>query len=137
MFDFLFSLLFDNANITLFFICQAKNKKIFILHIAENQHFIKKVKKFFIGAPKIPYFFHAKTSPAAKFSISGNIYYYLLLSYTFTLSSIYFHHLYIFTFILSYILLLSYYLYIHHLITILYVYYLICLLYFHFTFLRI
>ena len=68
MFDFcLFSLLFDNANITLFFICQAKNKKIFMLHIAENQHFIKKVKIFFIIAPKIPHFFTPKQRRPQKF----------------------------------------------------------------------
>ena len=92
MFDFcLFSLLFDNANIQLYFHLSSKNKKIFILHIAENQHFIKKVKNFFIRAPKIPHFFTPKQhrpqifqNPATEINIILSLLYILLLYLLYT-----------------------------------------------------
>ena len=44
-----------------------------MLYVVKNQRFIKKVKNFFHYSPKNTLFFHAKTAPAAKFLISGNI----------------------------------------------------------------
>ena len=128
MFDFLFSL-FDNANIQLYFHLSSKNKKIFMLYVVKNQHFIKKVKKFFIRAPKIPHFFTPKQRQPQKFqnpAIQINIIL-SLLSYSFTLSSIYFHNLYIFS--------LYYCIFFYFLITCIFIilYYLICLLSYMFT----
>ena len=136
-FDFVVSILFsfclfDNANITLFFICQAKNKKIFILYVVKNQRFTKKVKKFFIRAPKIPHFFTPKQQQPQNFQ---NPAIYILLSITI----IYFYFI---LYILSSSVYILFYLIVYSFTFLLLVYsssyyYLICLLYSCFTLLLI
>ena len=130
MFDFVcFLCLFDTANITLFFICQAKNKKNFMLYVVKNQRFIKKVKKFFIRAPKIPHFFTPKQRqpqnfqfPAIQINIILSLLYILLLYliYTFIIC-IYSLYITVYSFTLLLLVYSSSY------------YYLICLLSYMFT----
>ena len=131
-----FFCLFDIANIQLYFHLSSKNKKIFMLYVVKNQHFIKKVKIFFINTQNVPHFSRQNSAGRKIFKIRqyrliSSYHYYIYFYFIFYIlsSSVYIH------FILSYILLLSYYLYIHHLIlsyifTILYVYYIFILLYY-------
>ena len=129
LFDFVcFLCLFDNANIQLYFICQAKNIKIFMLYVVKNQRFIKKVKIFFINTQNVPHFFTPKQRQPQNFQFPAI---YILLSITiilfyfifYILSSSVYIHFYIIVYSFTFLLLVyssSYY-------------YLICLLSYMFT----